>query len=695
MAEFHTPMEEAPAAFPPTAHEQPTSTVPSATKATQHSADPIRSTTTEAMVPESRPEAAITAADEPAVTGKHTDLVLPHPQEKNLGTEEAIVLGEPASEGVLGYKAPGLVKSFRFSKKFFWFGDEAVAATDLHQYLRGEKPEVAHHNAAWSSQTGKGLLYFAKSESHKAQPAGIINLADISEVTKEGINDFHFKLHGQKHTFQAGSLSERDSWLVAVQKRAAESKTTTESITGSAGYKENFGKLGGPSAALAPIAPTTAPTTDSTSPTKTADNSAVIMPKKDTTVPKTTASPVEERTTKRKQKSRSASRKRGSIFGSLLGKKEEHDETNELKKEEKAEDKAERREEKKLEKEEKKIEKDEKKIEREEKHLDKPASKEVAHNGLSHGEVAPLDAAAIAARVIDAPVIGANESKPLVADQPTKPITTEPAVSAGNVTSARETTVETAPKPTKRNSLFGGLFQKKDVASPAEEKSERDIAPAVPAKDVPTKETQNHTTETPPVIAPMANSISPTTGNPASTETPATTTEPVSPVTNKLDTKDILAPTSETTVTAASPEPLKEKRRSSFFSNLGSKRERKVESDTGLVDSQPGQRSASPLPKLGGIFRNPSRAMRGNKDSGKKEPVSPATAKAINQSPETETKASEAPAEATAESSQSPVITEHAHGANGTVAGSHGEINPESQSIAKSHESIPSVQAAA
>ncbi|KAI9698930.1 MAG: hypothetical protein M1836_003119 [Candelina mexicana] len=694
MAEFHTPMEEAPAAFPTTAQEQPTSTAPSATITSQPTTDPIRSTTTEAMVPESRPEAAAAAADEPAATRKPADTTL-SPQENKLGTEEAMVVGEPASEGVLGYKAPGLVKSLRFSKKFFWFGDEPVATTDLHQYLRGEKPEVGHHNAAWSSQTGKGLLYFSKSADHKAQPTGIINLADVSEVTKEGINDFHFKLHGQKHTFQAGSLSERDSWLVAVQTRAAEAKTTAESITGSAGYKENFGRLGGSSAVLAPIAPTTAPTTDSTSPVKTADDSTAITSKKGTISPKATASSDEERTIKRNQKSRSVSRKRGSIFGSLLGKKEEHEDTKELKKEEKAEIKAEKREEKKLEKEEKKLEKEEKKIEKEENHMDKVANKEIVHDGPKHGEAAPLDAAAIAARVIDAPVVGADEIKPVVADQPVKPITTEPAVGAGNVSSARESAIETTPKPAKRNSLFGSLFQKKDVRSPVEDKPERETAPAVPAKDVPPKEMPNNTTDTAPAIALNANSTAPTIANPATAETPASTAESASPIMNKPDTTEILAPTSETTVTAANAEPSKEKRRSSFFTNLGSRREKRTESDTEVVDSERRQRSASPLPKLGGLFRNPSRAMKGNKDSAKKEPVSPATATATHQSPITETKASESPLEATGETSQTPVLNEQPHGPNVTSDGINGDVLPETQSMGKPHEPTASVQAAA
>ena len=114
-------------------------------------------------------------------------------------------------------------------------------------------------------------------------------------------------------------------------------------------------------------------------------------------------------------KSRSQSRKRQSIFGKVLGKKEEHDEKKEMKKEEKSEEKAEKKEEKvdqkemkkeekaeqkelkREEKAEKKEEKAEDKLEKKEekaelnaekkeaKHVDKPAAVEPA----------PLDAAAV------------------------------------------------------------------------------------------------------------------------------------------------------------------------------------------------------------------------------------------------------------------------------------------------------------
>lgn len=66
-------------------------------------------------------------------------------------------------------------------KRFFWFGEEPVESKNLASYLRGEKDsEAANHNAAWSSYTGKGLLYFSKSSGEKATPAGIINLVSSS-----------------------------------------------------------------------------------------------------------------------------------------------------------------------------------------------------------------------------------------------------------------------------------------------------------------------------------------------------------------------------------------------------------------------------------------------------------------------------------------------------------------------------------
>ena len=77
-------------------------------------------------------------------------------------------------------------RSLRFAKKHFWFNDEAIEPQSLATYLRGEKPEVGHPNAAYASQTGKGLMFFAKRIEDKAQPAGILNLVSQNSISQSG-----------------------------------------------------------------------------------------------------------------------------------------------------------------------------------------------------------------------------------------------------------------------------------------------------------------------------------------------------------------------------------------------------------------------------------------------------------------------------------------------------------------------------
>lgn len=68
---------------------------------------------------------------------------------------------------------------------------------------------------------------------------------DASDFGKDpGSNEFHFKLHGQKHTFQAATSTERDSWLSAVESKAAEAKASRDGIIGSEGYKKHMTSLG-------------------------------------------------------------------------------------------------------------------------------------------------------------------------------------------------------------------------------------------------------------------------------------------------------------------------------------------------------------------------------------------------------------------------------------------------------------------
>ncbi|EEH41528.1 hypothetical protein PAAG_03092 [Paracoccidioides lutzii Pb01] len=261
--------------------------------------------------------AAATAATAASPTETPTQTPAPAADTAVAAEEPAKEEVKPATDGVLGHKSPGLVKGFRFSKRFFWFSDDAVEVRQLTTYFQNEKLSIAHPTAAWASQTGKGLLFYAKRAEDKATPTGIVNLADISDIVKESGHEFQFKVAGHKHVFQAGSDDERASWIAALEAKAAEAKREKETVTSSEGYKAELEKLTKP-----PVVAAAAPkkSLEKKEPAKAEEGEE----RKE-----------EEKKPEQKEKSRSQSRKRASIFGSFLGKKEEE------KKEEKLEGKEE------------------------------------------------------------------------------------------------------------------------------------------------------------------------------------------------------------------------------------------------------------------------------------------------------------------------------------------------------------------
>ncbi|KAL8929856.1 MAG: hypothetical protein Q9208_001000 [Pyrenodesmia sp. 3 TL-2023] len=513
----------------------------------------------------------------------------------------AVVESQPISEGVLAYKQPGLVKSLMYSKKFFWFGDEPVEHKYLSEYLRSEKSDhITRPNAAHAAQTGQGLLFFAKRAEDKPQPQGIINLADIMDVAKAGPHDFTFKYHNHKHAFQAASATERDGWLVALETRHAEAKTSREGIVGSEGYKSSFEKFAKPSAVGTTTSgsrslsrhkkPTEPNTADSTTPV-----SAAVGGDSSSDEAKATNA-----------KSRSQSRKRSSMFGALLGKKEQHDDKKELKKEEKEEKKEEKAEDKAIKSEVKKEEKAEKQAEKEEREEHKLLAKDDKKVPKNDGVVdpAPLDAAAIASRVLADPVIpveGDKAEEPLAATTETGGgLATTPAPTTTSETPASTTARETtAPKANKRNSIFGSFFGKKEPSStttPTVNKPANESAPVVPAKDVEPATTSSTIPQDEAAVAETAAPIVETTA-------PSTTAETVP------------APTS--TTSPVSPDNSKANRRSSFFSNLGTKKEKRT---GGVSDAEGTDGEGKKSGGIGGLLRKASRA-QGSRSANKTTPT--------------------------------------------------------------------------
>ena len=68
--------------------------------------------------------------------------------------------------------------------------------------------------------------------------------ADVTDLAKGNFNDFTFTLHNHKYTFQALNKAERDGWLVTLEPKISDAKSSREGIVGSEGYKAQLEKFG-------------------------------------------------------------------------------------------------------------------------------------------------------------------------------------------------------------------------------------------------------------------------------------------------------------------------------------------------------------------------------------------------------------------------------------------------------------------
>lgn len=218
----------------------------------------------------------------------------------------------------------------------------------------------------------------------------------MTDVTEEGILDFFFHAHGQKHVFQAASQAERDSWVAAIKAKSVEAKGSVEVVTGSEKYKEQHSALSKPSVAAAASAQKTEAKEEKkedkaeAKEDKEEDKAEAKEKKKEE---KAAAKEDKLEVKDKSRKSRSASRKRTSIFGGFgIGSKKE--EVKEI----------------------------------------SPAESPIeSAEADAATEAAPLDGPAVAAAVVAAPV----SEEPSAAE--TAPVET------------------TRPIPTKRSSVFGSL----------------------------------------------------------------------------------------------------------------------------------------------------------------------------------------------------------------------------------------------
>ena len=203
---------------------------------------------------------------------------------------------------------------------------------------------------------------------------------------------------------------------------------------------------------------------------------------------------------------------------------------------------------------------------------------------------------------------------------------------------AGSSTREAVPKPTKRNSIFGSFFGKKDTASP----TTKDPVQGVPGKELGPS----------PVSA-----TAPQLDDPISPTSPGLTETGSTHATAAAVTEGSVPNT--TTTQATTPDPTKDKRRTSFFGNLGGKKEKRTDV-TSDVENVEGDGKKSTPGKFGDLFRKPSRAARtssGNRNANN----TTSTPAAVSESPKTAISDTTQAPTSTSETAATPATTVHEH----------------------------------
>lgn len=582
------------------------------------------------------PVQEVPALETTPATNETTTETAPVAVEEDKKEEETKPEPKVISEGFLEFKPPGFFHSIIPSKRFFYLGDEAITEQNLEVYRKKDKGDHAASNAAFASQTGKGLLLFAKTKDLKATPAGIFRLDRATEVvtgTSAGKFTVKFGTNGDIH-FESIPASDRDSWVSTLKANIEEAKAAAPAIEESEGYKTALEKFAKPTSGSAKVA--AAVTSDKGKEKEVAkeeskeeseavkeikeDKKEKVKKEKkekkdkdDDSSSSSSSDDDEDKKSKKSEKvkrSASKSKKRTSLFGFPSFKKE---------KDEKKDDK-----------------KDEKKDEK----------KEDAKVDEEKSEDAP--------KAADADLVAAGAAplatEPVTVAEEPKPAEEVKAVEEPKVDDDKK---DEAPKPTKRHSIFSFLDKKdkpateKKVDEPkvedvkAEETETAKEAPAaepvavtepvvapVEATPATVEEVKPEETKATPASPPKQSFLdklfkpkektekatgvaAPKEAAPeiapevvASEPAPVAETAPVVEAAPATEAAPV-EPKEETTAEATATSP-KEKRKSSFFS-LGKKKE-------STSDNEEAKSPTSPLPKLSSFLsRKTSKSVKEDK----------------------------------------------------------------------------------
>lgn len=148
--------------------------------------------------------------------------------------------------------------------------------------------------------------------------------ADAVEPTTDGPNKFVLSSKGHKHTFKAATQAERDNWVAQLKLKIAEAKELSKTITESEKYKSTIASFA-PAKKEEKVEKVEDKKVEETpkaveeTPAAEAEAAPAVDAVTAEETPKDEPAKEEAKDTKADEGKRSASRKRTSIFGALLG----------------------------------------------------------------------------------------------------------------------------------------------------------------------------------------------------------------------------------------------------------------------------------------------------------------------------------------------------------------------------------------
>ncbi|RVD82998.1 uncharacterized protein DFL_007403 [Arthrobotrys flagrans] len=154
---------------------------------------------------------------------------------------------EPISEGVLETKFLSVIPIF-LKKHTFYFSEEAIPEENLGEYLKKEKTKAGHATYAHATQTGKGLLFYTKTD--KAKPSGIVRL-DGADITTQGDKKFTIKSAGHELQLEASTAALRERWVHTLKIKVAESEGIHAITSETDGFKAALEKVVKPTPVVA------------------------------------------------------------------------------------------------------------------------------------------------------------------------------------------------------------------------------------------------------------------------------------------------------------------------------------------------------------------------------------------------------------------------------------------------------------